>query len=83
MPFDAVAPNDLPDDPDQLVRTIMADPFVRQRMTAAMQALVEAAWDGRTDPIDLARAAMDSPTMKAVVASLMAQWFSRRNRGFR
>ena len=60
----------------------MADPFVRQRMTAAMQALVEAA-DGRTDPIDLARAAMDSPTMKAVVASLVAQWFSRRNSGFR
>ena len=44
MPFDAVAPNDLPDDPDQLVRAIVADPFVRQRMTAAMQALVEAAW---------------------------------------
>jgi hypothetical protein len=33
----------LPDDPDQLVRAIMADPFVRQRMSAAMQALVEAA----------------------------------------
>ena len=81
MPFDTFAPEPLPDDPDQLVLAIMADPFVRQRLIAAMQTLVKAQWDGRTDPIDLARVALDSPAMKAVVASLVAQWFSRRNRG--